>query len=202
VSRSPNFTHDQILDAARDAAFEHWRSATIGHVTALLGGPSGSIYHRFPTREVLFTSAWIRSIRAFQAHLQGLDEIDDPVVAIVRTALVIPDFCRRHPKDARMMTLYRYRDLVVSGPEQIQDALSGLNDPVVRHLRTLTRRRYGRVTRHGLEVVTLACRDSPYGIVRPIIGELIPPWIDDAVRVTSEALAQLDDSTSTGARRG
>ncbi|GAA1734909.1 hypothetical protein GCM10009734_45680 [Nonomuraea bangladeshensis] len=96
----PSFTHDQILDAARDAAFEHWRSATIGHVTALLGAPSGSIYHE---------------------------------------------------------------------------------------------RRYGRITPHGLEVIALACRDSPYGIVRPLIGEPIPAWIDDAVRVTSTALAHLND---------
>ncbi|MBB5132478.1 AcrR family transcriptional regulator [Thermocatellispora tengchongensis] len=194
MPRSPSFTHDQILDAARDAAFEHWRSATVGHVTALLGAPSGSIYHRFASRDVLFGSAWIRSIRAFQAGLTPAAETGDPIEAIVRTALWIPEFCRRHPRDARMMTVFRYADLVATGPPQLQEELRHLNDPVLDHLRRLTERRYGRITPHGLEVVTLACHDSPYGIVRPIIGERIPAWIDDAVRVTSTALAHLDDT--------
>ncbi|MEV4287061.1 TetR/AcrR family transcriptional regulator [Nonomuraea bangladeshensis] len=193
MPRSPSFTHDQILDAARDAAFEHWRSATVGHVTALLGAPSGSIYHRFPSRDVLFATAWIRSIKAFQAGLTSAADTDEPIEAIVRTALWIPDFCRRHPRDARMMTVFRYADLVATGPPQLQDELRDLNAPVAAHLRRLTERRYGRITPHGLEVIALACRDSPYGIVRPIIGEPIPAWIDDAVRVTSTALAHLND---------
>jgi AcrR family transcriptional regulator len=201
VSRSAQFTYEQILDAARDAVFHHWRSATVGHVTASLGAPSGSIYHRFPSRDVLFASAWIRSIRRFHAELADLHPDDDPVAGIVGTALLIPDFCRRHPEDARMMTVYRYADLVARGPAEVQGDLENLNEPVVRHLRRLTRRRYGRVTQHGLEVVALACRDSPYGIVRSIIGERIPAWIDDAVRVTSDALAHLDDTTSP-ARHG
>ncbi|MET8988873.1 TetR/AcrR family transcriptional regulator [Nonomuraea wenchangensis] len=193
MPRSPSFTHDQILDAARDAAFEHWRSATIGHVTALLGAPSGSIYHRFPSRDVLFATAWIRSIKAFQAGFTSAADTDEPIEAIVRTALWIPDFCRRHPRDARMMTVFRYADLVATAPPQLQDELRHLNDPVAAHLRRLTERRYGRITPHGMEVIALACRDSPYGIVRPIIGEPIPAWIDDAVRVTSTALAHLND---------
>lgn len=193
MPRSPSFTHDQILDAARDAAFEHWRSATVGHVTALLGAPSGSIYHRFPSRDVLFATAWIRSIKAFQAGLTSAADTDEPIEAIVRTALWIPDFCRRHPRDARMMTVFRYADLIATGPPQLQDELRDLNAPVAAHLRRLTERRYGRITPHGLEVIALACRDSPYGIVRPLIGEPIPAWIDDAVRVTSTALAHLND---------
>ncbi|MGA5756914.1 TetR/AcrR family transcriptional regulator [Nonomuraea bangladeshensis] len=193
MPRSPSFTHDQILDAARDAAFEHWRSATVGHVTALLGAPSGSIYHRFPSRDVLFATAWIRSIKAFQAGLTSAADTDEPIEAIVRTALWIPDFCRRHPRDARMMTVFRYADLIATGPPQLQEELRDLNAPVAAHLRRLTERRYGRITPHGLEVIALACRDSPYGIVRPIIGEPIPAWIDDAVRVTSTALAHLND---------
>ncbi|MEU4513348.1 TetR/AcrR family transcriptional regulator [Nonomuraea wenchangensis] len=193
MPRSPSFTHDQILDAARDAAFEHWRSATVGHVTALLGAPSGSIYHRFPSRDVLFATAWIRSIKAFQAGLTSAADTDEPIEAIVRTALWIPDFCRRHPRDARMMTVFRYADLVATGPPQLQDELRDLNAPVAAHLRHLAERRYGRITPHGMEVIALACRDSPYGIVRPIIGEPVPAWIDDAVRVTSTALAHLND---------
>ncbi|MER7362428.1 TetR/AcrR family transcriptional regulator [Nonomuraea wenchangensis] len=193
MARSPSFTHEQILDAARDAAYEHWRSATVGHVTALLGAPSGSIYHRFPSRDVLFATAWIRSVKAFQAGLTTAADTDEPIEAIVRTALWIPAFCRRHPRDARMMTVFRHADLVATGPPQLQDDLRHLNDPVVAHLRRLTERRYGRITPHGMEVIALACRDSPYGIVRPIIGEPIPAWIDDAVRVTSTALAHLND---------
>lgn len=91
------------------------------------------------------------------------------------------------------MTVYRYADLIDTGPPEIKSALDGLNTPVAEALATLTQRRYGKVTEHGLDIISLACRDSPYGIVRPLIGTSIPLWLDDAVRVTTTALVQLPD---------
>ncbi|WP_203660699.1 TetR/AcrR family transcriptional regulator [Actinocatenispora rupis] len=195
MPRQPKFSRDDVLDAARDAVFEHWRSATVSHVTSRLGAPSGSIYHRFASREALFVTAWIRSVRRFQQALTTIVEIPDPTEAIVETALHIPRFCRQHRKDARMMTLYRHADLLTTAPPELREELAGLNTPVATAIAALTRRRYGRVTNHGLAVMRLACRDSPYGIVRPIIGEAIPAWIDDAVRATTGALAGLPDHT-------
>ncbi|WP_104173267.1 TetR/AcrR family transcriptional regulator [Arthrobacter sp. Y81] len=187
-----SYTREQILDAAMHAVHEHWRSATVAHVTARLGAPSGSIYHRFRSRDALFTSAWIRSIRRFHRELERVSA-GDPVEAIVETALLIPRFCRENPLDARMMTAYRYNDLMQNPPAGLLADLENLNAPVGVTLNRLTLARYGRATPRGLSIVALACREAPIGLIRPMIGEAIPLWIDDAVRAASTGIAGLRD---------
>ncbi|NUS74160.1 MAG: TetR/AcrR family transcriptional regulator [Corynebacteriales bacterium] len=192
MSKPAAYSRDQILDAAMNAVHEHWRSATVAHVTAQLGAPSGSVYHRFRSREALFAAAWIRSIKRFHQKL-GQVQAEDPVEAITETALLIPRFCRKHPLDARMMTMYRYSDLMANPPTGLLAELENLNAPVVNTLNRLTTARYGKVTSRGLNIVALACRESPIGLIRPMIGGTIPHWIDDAVRVASSAIARLPD---------
>ncbi len=188
------YSRDEILDAAVRATHDHWRSATVAHVTATLGAPSGSIYHRFPSRDSLFASAWIRSVRRFHSAFATVVDTDDPVEAIAATGLLVPRFCRQHPYEARMLTAFRYAELAADPPGGTQSDLEGLNDPVVEHITLLTRRRYGRVTERGLALVALACRDTPYGIVRPLIGAPIPNWLDEPIAAASRAIALLDDT--------
>jgi AcrR family transcriptional regulator len=187
-----SYPTEQILDAAMQAVHEHWRSATVAQVSAILGAPSGSIYHRFRSRDVLFISAWIRSIRRFHAELDHIDATD-PIEAITETALLIPRFCRANPLDARMMTAYRYDDLMRDPPADLMPDLTNLNAPVRDTISRLTLTRYGRVTPRGLAIVALACRETPIGLIRPMIGDAIPLWIDDAVRAASTAIARLPD---------
>ena len=186
------FTVDQVLDAATAAVHEHWRAATVAHVMEVLDATSGSIYHRFASRDALFASAWVRAVHHYHAQFDRIYEIADPVEAIVETGLLVPRFCRAHPRDARMLTVFRHRDLVADPPPGLGDVLPTLNAPVGRLLSHLARRRYGRVSRRRLELVALAARDAPMGIVRSRIGEPIPQWLDDPVRGACTAIARLD----------
>lgn len=187
------FTTEQILDAATEAAHEHWRSATVAHVTSLLGAPSGSIYHRFASRDALFASAWLRAVHRYHAQFEAIRQETDPIGAIVRTGMLIPRFCRAHPRDARMLTVFRYRDLQAHPPAGLEEDLRDLNAPVERLLSHLAEQRYGRINKRGLAIVALATRDTPLGIVRSHIGEPIPKWLDEPVRAACEAVAKLDD---------
>lgn len=188
------FTIEQILDAATAAVHEHWRAATVGHVTARLAAPSGSIYHRFASRDALFASAWIRSVHRYHAQFDVIYEIADPLAAIVETGLFIPRFCRANPQDARMLTVFRYRDLVAEPPAGLAELLPDLNAPVVRLITHLTEQRYGRVSERGMELVSLAVRDAPLGMVRSLLGAEIPLWLDEPVAAASRAVARLDDT--------
>ena len=106
--------------------------------------------------------------------------------------MLIPRFCREHPHDARMLTVFRHQDLVANPPVGLDEDLRDLNAPVGGLLSYLAEQRYGQVTQRGLELVTMAARDVPLGMVRSLIGESIPEWLDEPVRAACEAVARLE----------
>ena len=175
------YSRDDILSAAISAVGRRGHGATVADVTHELGAPSGSIYHRFPTRESLFASAWIRCVHRFHDTFTAIAEVDDPLEAIVETGLLIPRFCRANPDEARTLALYRHSELLADPPKGLLD--------------DLTRRRFGEVTPHGLELIALASRDTPYGMVRGLIGGEIPAWFDQPIAAAITAVASLDPST-------
>jgi AcrR family transcriptional regulator len=193
VAKPALYSHDEILDAVVWAAHERGHAATVGDVTARLGAPSGSIYHRFRSRNELFVAAWMRSVRHFQSTFAEVTGVADPVEAIVATGLLVPQFCRAHPAEARMLTLYRHADLMADPPASLTDELAVLNDPVAAHVAALAKRRYGRTRKRGMALVALAARDTPYGMVRGLIGREVPGWMDEPIAAAVRAIALLDD---------
>lgn len=190
------YSSEDILAAAVGAVAHRGHAATVADVTAILGAPSGSIYHRFPTREALFVSAWIKCVHDFQDTLTTVSGIDDPLEAIVETGLLIPRFCRKHPAEARTLTLYRHAELLANPPKGLHDDLAGLNDPVAAHITGLTRRRFGEASPRRLELIALACRETPYGMVRGHIGGRIPDWLDRPIAAAIAAVASLETSST------
>ena len=118
-----------------------------------------------------------------------------PVDAIVATSLLVPRFCRAHPAEARTLTLFRYADLMAGPPPDLVVDLTGLNDPVVEHISSLTERRYGRVHHRGLELVGgtrlsgHAVRNGP----RPDRRTRPADWMDEPIAAASRAIALLHD---------
>jgi AcrR family transcriptional regulator len=193
VAKPALYSRDEILDAVVQASHERGHAATVADVTTLLGAPSGSIYHRFRSRDELFVTAWLRAVRHFQSTFVEVADIDDPVEAIVATGLLVPRFCRAHPAEARMLTLYRHANLMAAPPAALADELAVLNKPVGEHLTALARRRFGSTRQRGLALVALAARDTPYGMVRGLIGGDIPTWMDEPIAAAVRAVALLDD---------
>lgn len=193
MARSPKFSSDQILDAARAAVAAHGPQASIAQVSELVGAPVGSIYHRFASREELFVSLWLRSIHRFQAGFLSATEHADAEEALIAAALHVPRYCRTAPEDALAMTLYRQSALVTSGPASLVKDVRVVNADVIEQLRRLCRQRYGRVTRHRLDLVATAVQQCPYGLVRPYVGGVVPRWLDDAVAASTPAILALGD---------
>ncbi|MGW4772060.1 TetR/AcrR family transcriptional regulator [Nocardia sp. NPDC004278] len=199
MARAAKFTRDDILDAAATVAAAHGRDATIGHVAAQADAPVGSIYHRFRSRDELFVSLWLRSIRRFHiGYLQALNE-PDPNSAAIACAVHIPRFCRDHPAEGVAMTMYRQTELVSSGPPSLMEDIVHINDAVTRALLDLSSRRYPVGDNFHLRLIAIACQESPYGLVRPHLrsAEPIPTWVDDVVRASTAAILALGDSAAT-----
>jgi AcrR family transcriptional regulator len=157
-----------MLDAARDLLLgEGSRSATMEAIAALSGAPTGSIYHRFGSRDQLIARLWIRAVYRSQASFVAAMERDDPRDAAVAAAMSIIDFCEDHPADAQLLVAFRREDLIRAVPEgPLASELEELNRPVERAVVQLARRLYGRRTRAALGRTLLAVFDLPYGAAR------------------------------------
>ena len=68
MGRRPKFDRESIAAAARQVVAERGpRGATVAAIAAHLGAPTGSIYHRFRSRELLLADLWLTVVEAFQA---------------------------------------------------------------------------------------------------------------------------------------
>ena len=168
---------DTMLDAARDLVLNQGlRGATVEAIAAASGAPTGTIYHRFGSRDELIGRAWVRAVKRSQAGFLEALEVDDPRDAAVGAARALVDFCREHPKDGRLLLSHSRAeligarmsaDLVGSSPSSgLLNDLRDLNRPIERAVVDLSRRLYGDASRPNVERTMLAVFDLPYGAVR------------------------------------
>jgi AcrR family transcriptional regulator len=172
---------DTMLDAARDLLLEDGsRSATMEAIAEASGAPTGSIYHRFGSRDELIARLWLRAAYRSQASFVVALEREDPRDAALAGAMSIVDFCEEHPADAQLLAAFRREDLIRTAPRgAIAEQLRELNRPIERAIMQLAHRLYGRRTRAALNRTLLAVFDLPYGAARRylIAGTQLPPGL-------------------------
>lgn len=197
MPRTARFSDDDVLDAARACVAEVGHAATVADVADRLGGPVGSIYHRFDSRDELLIRLWLRSVARFQAGLFAIAdesaEAGDPHRTLVELALHVPRYCRDHPDEARALTLYRQSRLLADCPESQRQEVATVNDRLAALTTEWTARRFGSASRQSVDLVITACRTCPYGLVRPYLGEAVPTTVDAAVEAAADAILGLGD---------
>jgi AcrR family transcriptional regulator len=168
-----------MLDVARDLLLDGGaHGATIEAISGASGAPTGSIYHRFGSRDELVTRLWMRAVRRSQSAFLEATDVEDPAAAAVRAGLSIFDFCREQPQDARLLVSFRYEDLVRAAPAQgaLAEELRELNRPLDGVVVKLARGLYGRAGRAELDHLLLVIFDLPYGAARRhLIAGVEPP---------------------------
>lgn len=186
MPRPQKHTTDAMLDAARELILEGGsRAATVEAIAARSGAPTGTIYHRFGSRDELIGRAWVRAVRRSQAGWLEAMGREDPREAAVGAALALVEFCRSHPEDGRLLLSYSRAELMgakvgrdLTGTRQsaeLRAELAELNEPVERAVTDLCRRLYGRASRPNLERTMLAVFDLPYGAVKRHLDVGEPP---------------------------
>jgi AcrR family transcriptional regulator len=187
---------ESILDATRELVLEAGAGAvTVDAIAGASGAPTGSIYHRFGSRDALVARLWIRAVARSQARfLAAVGERGDPVESAVAGALSIYDFAREEVGDARLLASLRREDLIQAPlPADLQGELERLNRPIERALTDLAWRLYGRASQATLAVTALAVVDLPDGAVRRhLLGGARPPaalrpQLDRAVRAVLDS---------------
>ncbi len=188
MGRSPKFSVAEILDAGIDLiACSGPTALTISGIAHELGAPSGSIYHRFPSRDLLAAELWLRSVEAFQDACIPDAVFADPVQAIREIAANVLRWCREETDTAALLLLYRSSDFFSGDwPDD---------------LRTRNEAQMARVARLSIELcdrleattpaqqrrVRFATVDNPASAARASLANRLPPpemldaIVDDAV---------------------
>ncbi len=183
MPRPARYTVDEFLDAAAALlAADGPAAVTMSAVARAVGAPSGSMYHRFPTRAALCGELWIRTEERFQAgFVDALTSSADTTTRCLAAALFAVQWCRDHRDEAQVLLV---------GAEALDRAewpqpLKARREPMRR---TLSR---------GLASVDVdqdrlraALIDVPYAVVRRhlVARQTIPASADAIVEDCAQAL--------------
>src|SRR5262245_33841505 len=179
--------HDatQILSAAASLVAARGPSAaTITAIGTAIGAPSGSIYHRFRTRDELLGRLWLTKAKFLQARWTAALQETDAQRAGLEAALSLPRAVRDDFEGARIMLLYRREDFLSQGwPPEMQLEADRLGKQVKDALADITQRLFGRNTTSARHVATFAVLDLPFSAVRRFVaaGQRPPAVLDDLV---------------------
>lgn len=167
MGRAAKYTDEEILDGALDLVFDGGPDAA--RMTAIakrLGAPSGSIYHRFASRDLLLAALWIRTVKRFQRGFLDAFEADEPLRAAHEAVTHTLDWCGAHAKEAKMLSMYRRADLLAQWPDELGEDLATLNDDVKRAIRRFVVAHFGVVNATTVTRAQFALIEIPYAAVR------------------------------------
>lgn len=183
MPRPARYTVDALLDAAAELlAADGPAAVTMSAVARATGAPSGSVYHRFPTRAALCGELWVRTEERFQDELiEVLTGAADPQQRCVAGALCILRWCREHPVEAQVL---------LAGPDDL--GMGEWPDAVTGRRKRLQRRLKKVLGELGADQgrVSAAIMDVPYAIVRRHLRarQTIPAGADAIVVDCARAL--------------
>ena len=190
MGRKAHFKHDEFIDAAMRMVAEHGPGAlTVSALASGMNAPIGSVYHRFPSRDVLLAQLWIRIVESFQrGFLESLEH--DGLSAALYTA----GWVRDHPDEARVLLLHR-REELVSGPwpAHLKDDAARLTQEMDAGIRRFAEKHFGSLSLEALRRAAFALTDVPLAAVRPHVerGEQPPEFVGQLVRETYLAVMRI-----------
>lgn len=189
MPRPSRFSSDQILDAALGLLADEGPTAlSITAIARRIGAPSGSIYHRFASRDLLVAHLWLRTVTAFQdEYLAALEGPDDPVDGARRAAAHVVSWCAAHPNEVRLVLLHRSEDLLADDwPADLQARNRAQRERITEALGELARR-FGVRGKAHLRRLVFACVEIPTAEVRHCLARGVLPdrtsleLVDEAV---------------------
>jgi AcrR family transcriptional regulator len=192
MARPSKFDRLDILAAtAALAATEGPGAVTMASVAARLGAPTGSIYHRFGSREDLMAETWLSATESFQAgFLAALARPSQPPG--LEAALHAIRWARDQPTSSRIVVLYRRQDFVAMPlPPPLRSRAERLAADLDRALTGFAAAAMGSSDLVARQRAAFLLLDIPYAAIRRYLsaGMEPPPSIEDLVRGAFQALA-------------
>ncbi|WP_165699944.1 TetR/AcrR family transcriptional regulator [Ornithinimicrobium ciconiae] len=180
MGRAAKYAEQDILDAALALVVEEGpQSASVVAIAARLNAPSGSIYHRFASRDLILATVWVRAVRRFQQGFLDALAIPEPREAAQQAVHHTLQWTAQHPVEAKVLAMHRRQDLIASWPTELGEELSSLNSAVTKAVVGFAVRHFGTPDRESIEKARFALIDIPHVAVRHSLGDQQPPWLRD-----------------------
>ena len=193
MGRRAKYTDGQFLDAAQSLAVKKGPEAiTIADIADFVGAPIGSVYHRFPSRELLMARLWLRTVRSFQEGFLTLLAEGRAKAA----ALYTPRWVREHFEQAVILLAYRREEFFGEAwPEEVAHDARLLMRSLDEGIIDFTISRFGGVSEEMLQRTVFALIDVPYAAVRRYLQQGVPPpaFIDGMIEEAFRAVVGDDD---------
>lgn len=175
-------------------------AASMTAIAAAAGAPSGSLYHRFQSRDALLGRLWLDKAKFFQDRAAAALSHPDPREGALAAALALPQAARDDLDGARIMLLHRREDFLTDAwPESIQTEAARLRRQLGTLVRESAERLFGQATPFAIEAFGFAVNGLPMAAIRHHLqaGKAPPEHLDPLIAaahraVMAEALASLN----------
>jgi len=189
--RPARFHHDLIIDAASAVVAKRGPTgASISRIARAAGAPTGSIYHRFSSRDVLLGEVWLSAAISFQQGFIDLLNANGGEPQIDDLALYLPRRVRVHPIEARVLLLHRREDFLDDKwPAILKIQAEKLGDQLLATQRSFYQKMFGRADAQTLAIASYALMGAPLAAVKPYIeqDQKPPPIVDELILQTLRA---------------
>lgn len=174
--RTARFSEDAFVRAAVALIARGGpQAATIAAIARAAGAPSGSIYHRFASRDALVARAWLdvhAGLRAAVVPRLAADDGAGAAGGLVRWAAA-------HPVEAAFLLPHETEDLVGAAPPDNLRAAVEVAQAELDHAFSAFCRRAGAAGEEDVAFWRYVVFDGPIALLRPYLrgGEPLPPWL-------------------------
>jgi AcrR family transcriptional regulator len=182
------FSQMDFLTAAQAiAAAKGPAAVTIASISARLGAPTGSFYHRFASRNVVLGELWLRTVLDFREGISAALDAGDGL----RAALHTPAWVRAHPDNARLLLMYDRKDFVQGEwPEELRERVAEMTQRMEAGSLRQARVIFGEDGREEVRLAQFLISEVPVAAVRQhlVRREAPPPLVDRLIRTTYRAV--------------
>jgi len=165
--RKADFTKDDFILAAIDlVSLGGPSSATMAAIAHRASAPTGSLYHRFPSRTALLGAAWLHCLASMAHDVTPLLETGQSHEAI--SALL--NWATKNPAAARLIMLYHENDLIDGElPPRLLKTLNTVNKKLGTALSALLKKKNKALSAPNLALANFAIFDGPIAAIKPYL---------------------------------
>ena len=167
------------------------QSVTIADLAREIGAPTGSIYHRYQSRDQLLAELWMDVVEGFQREFVAVLERARDLESAVEAAAFMPAWARAHPLETRLLLLHRRGDFVTGQwPADLAGRAAALEPQLGQALRAFALRACGGASADTMARLRYALLDAPFGGLKPYVqsGKPVPRIVDQLVGETARAV--------------